>query len=92
MSLSKCQENDYIQTAKKVSKINLRIISKPHAHLQSMVKTHKVHTPTGGQKDGRTKGRTYRRTDIWNDGKPKLLSPSAFLQKALDNYKVVISW
>ena len=27
------------QIAKKVSNINLRIISKPHAHLQSMLKT-----------------------------------------------------
>ena len=67
-----------VQIAKKVSKINLRIISKPHAHLQSIVKTsvkfqknqnktrrsclHKVHTPIGGRKDGR------------NDGKPKAMS------------------
>ena len=28
-----------VEIAKKVSKINLRIISKPHANLQSMVKT-----------------------------------------------------
>ena len=61
-----------------MSKINLRIISKPHAHLQSMVKTsvkfqknwnktvggvaHKVHTSIGRRKDGR------------NDGKPKTMS------------------
>ena len=33
-----CQ-NAQVQIAKKVTKINLRIISKPHAYLQSMVTT-----------------------------------------------------
>ena len=59
---------------KKKKKKNLRIISKPHAYLQSMVKTsinseknrrscaRKVHTPIVGRKDRR------------NDGKPKTMS------------------
>ena len=34
------RKNDQVQIANKVSKINLRIISKSHAHLQSMVKTY----------------------------------------------------
>ena len=33
------RKNDYVQIAKKVLKINLRIISKSHSYLQSMVKT-----------------------------------------------------
>ena len=33
-----CQ-NDQVQIAKNVSKINLRIISKPHAHLQCLIRT-----------------------------------------------------
>ena len=37
LSLSKCPKNVHI--AKIVTKINLRIISKPHAYLQSMVTT-----------------------------------------------------
>ena len=32
-------KNDSVDIAKKVSKINLRIISKSHAHLQVMIKT-----------------------------------------------------
>ena len=39
LSLSKCSKNGEFQIAKKVKKINLRIISKPHAYLQSMVTT-----------------------------------------------------
>ena len=34
------RKNGYVQIAKKVTKINLRIISKPHAYLQSMVTTY----------------------------------------------------
>ena len=32
-------QNGYVQLAKKVTKNNLRIISKPHAYLQTMNKT-----------------------------------------------------
>ena len=32
-------KNDYVQTVKKVTKINLRVISKCHAHLQCLTKT-----------------------------------------------------
>ena len=39
-------KNDYFQTAKKVSKINLRITAKPHAHIQTLTKT-----PAKFQKD-----------------------------------------
>ena len=39
LHLSKYLKNDYVQVSKKVTKINLRIISKPHAYLQTMVKT-----------------------------------------------------
>ena len=41
LSLSKCPKKiaKKVQIAKKVTKINLRIISKPHAYLQSMVTT-----------------------------------------------------
>ena len=39
LSLSKCPKNGSVQIMKKVTKINLRIISKPHAYLQSMVTT-----------------------------------------------------
>ena len=35
----KSQKNGYVQLAKKVIKNNLRIISKPHAYLQTMYKT-----------------------------------------------------
>ena len=39
LSLSKYRKTTKFNLQKKVSKINLRIISKPHAHLQSMMKT-----------------------------------------------------
>ena len=39
-------KNDKVQTVKKVKKINLRVISKCHAHLQSLTKT-----PVKFQKD-----------------------------------------
>ena len=66
---------------KKVTKINLRVTSKCHAHLQSLTKT-----PVKFQKDwdkivgglrsqsthlndGRTEGRTHGRTDGQTDGR-----------------------
>ena len=69
---------------KKCEKINLRIISKPHAYLQRMVKTsvkfqknrsktvggvaHTRYILYRGRKDGRTDLRTDRRTDRRMDG------------------------
>ena len=68
-----------------MTKINLRIISKPHAYLQTMVKTsvkfqknqnktvvgvaHKVHTTIGGRKDGRKDGRTHGWTEGRTEGR-----------------------
>ena len=78
-----------VQIAEKVTKNNLRIISKLHAYLQTMTKTSvkfrkNRHKTVGGVAhtryivlwgDGRTDGRTEGRTES------RKLCPSAFLRK-----------
>ena len=60
----------------KVTKINLRIISKPHAHLQTMTKA-----PVKFQKDrhktvwGVTHTRYLLLEEVHNQGKPNTMSP-----------------
>ena len=82
-----------LKLKKKMSKINLRIISKPHAHLQSKMKTsvkfqknrnktvegvaHTMYILLWGEG---AEGRTYGYTEGQKDGKPKTMS-SAFLRK-----------
>ena len=65
-----------VQTAEKVTKNNLRIISKPHAYLQTMTKTSvkfqmNRHKTVGGVANTRYIG---GRKDGRNDGKQKTMS------------------
>ena len=71
-----------IKIAQKVSKINLRIISKSHAYLQSMVKTSvkfqkNLNITVGGYRG--TEGRKDRRSDGMTESQKPC--PSAFLRK-----------
>ena len=59
-------KNDKVQTAKKVTKINLRITTKPRAYLQTLTKT-----PVKFQKDlDKIVGVAFTRWDIICDGEP----------------------
>ena len=90
-------KNDYVQNAKKVTKINLRTICKPHAYLQTIQKT-----PVKFQKDRpKTVGGVAHTKHLLLEGdrttearKAKYYVPSLFFEKAgaIKGLSCILTW